>query len=123
VAAVVARQSAVPKGCCRVGTVRLVRIRMYKKVACPIFFLYACRPAPTACCTNCTASLRIWDNSSTIFVHGSAHFFAAVVQTTTSLVYLNDKNILGLSIGLRPSLGYNNNSPTVTCLPCQVAHD
>ena len=34
---------------------------------------------------------------------------SSAVKTTTSLVNLNYRNILGLSIGLRPSLGYNNN--------------
>jgi hypothetical protein len=73
---------------------------------------------PTACRTNCTVSLHICGIPSTIiFEYGSARFFATVVQTTTSLVYSNYKNILGVSIGLRPAFGYNTRTQEPTNRP------
>jgi hypothetical protein len=42
---------------------------------------------------------------------------AADVQTTTMLAYLNYRNILGVSIGLRPSQGYNNRTEEPTNRP------
>ena len=42
---------------------------------------------------------------------------AADVQTTTMLAYLNYRNILGVSIGPRPSQGYNNRTEEPTNRP------